>query len=964
MFLLLFALLLCSSLSLAIHESDVGVIDWHKKLVGVPHATRVTHVQANGITQSVILVPTASNVLAALNTTDGSVVWRYVFDAADGIASFHVAGDAVVALSGQGASMLRSFEPLTGFITLETRLAAPLSSVPIGVDVTSEPNTSAMFVLNTHTIARIGEVQWTWEAEDKGMRFSKLVHTSTAVYAVGLSQQAAALYLVAIHPITGIQIEIGWKHLPPAVSSFMVVGDAAIWVDPATQSLGFVHLTPALKASIRTEKTLKWQELVDVYLQDFGVLVGVLANGEARVLQARDGGVVESVHTFPANDGEKSLFAGGLDKDGAPYIVRLWTTVSNTTAAEIYTPAHGVVKTIFPLDSYKYGTVTHLAVDGPRLVITTSTGAVQLWEQDQLLWGREEALASIDVAAFVELPLPERVARVVEGESFITRLTRQIVEAKDFPEYAAAFAQRFFTGAPLRDEVVVSAHDHTASLGRDAFGFRQVLVVATAYGSVFGLDSASGAVLWTRVLGLGWAGVGVGGTVKPVKIFVVDGEEESKDVVLITQRRANNKLVDTVLFRIDPLTGGSVYPAEEDTNRLLEGTDVISGPLTEAFLIPDSSAIMLIDEFFQINSYPDTEANTAFISRLASKVYLPFMETFPEGPRMVGHSLKLDPELSDKHVAFRTWGLSLSPDETVKSIVKPRVGPVASLGKVLGNRTTLYKYLNPRMFVVLTQGPDTPRAGCGIYVVDAAKGSVLYSALVPFPSTRVCDVHATFAENWLVYHYYDGEGVGAGEAKGWRMVTVELYEGGLDEKTQSSDMSSFGVDSMHVEALEQSYVFAHGITAITTTSTKFGITSKDIIVATQNNKIHAIPRRMLNPRRPKNRKPTVEEQQEEQLIPYDVFIPDDPRRTISHNYEVANTRNIITAPALLESTSLVFAYGLDLFLTRVAPSNTFDILNKNFNKAQLVLTVFGLGLGIVIAKPMVRRKRLRERWYQ
>lgn len=84
---------------------------------------------------------------------------------------------------------------------------------------------------------------------------------------------------------------------------------------------------------------------------------------------------------------------------------------------------------------------------------------------------------------------------------------------------------------------------------------------------------------------------------------------------------------------------------------------------------------------------------------------------------------------------------------------------------------------------------------------------------------------------------------------------------------------------------------------------------------------------------------------------------------MAHSIQVAQTRNIITSPALLESTSLVFAYGLDVFLTRVAPSSTFDILNKNFNKAQLVLTISGLAVGIFIAKPMVRRKRLRERWY-
>jgi hypothetical protein len=72
----------------------------------------------------------------------------------------------------------------------------------------------------------------------------------------------------------------------------------------------------------------------------------------------------------------------------------------------------------------------------------------------------------------------------------------------------------------------------------------------------------------------------------------------------------------------------------------------------------------------------------------------------------------------------------------------------------------------------------------------------------------------------------------------------------------------------------------------------------------------------------------------------------------------------VTSPALLESTSLVFAFGLDMFLTRIAPSNTFDVLNENFNKVQLVFTVSGLLLAILITRPMVERKRLREKWYQ
>lgn len=80
--------------------------------------------------------------------------------------------------------------------------------------------------------------------------------------------------------------------------------------------------------------------------------------------------------------------------------------------------------------------------------------------------------------------------------------------------------------------------------------------------------------------------------------------------------------------------------------------------------------------------------------------------------------------------------------------------------------------------------------------------------------------------------------------------------------------------------------------------------------------------------------------------------------------KIANVQNIITSPALLESTSLIFAYGLDMFLTRIAPSGTFDVLSENFNKVQLVLTVSGLFVAILVTRPMVHRKQLRERWYQ
>ena len=45
----------------------------------------------------------------------------------------------------------------------------------------------------------------------------------------------------------------------------------------------------------------------------------------------------------------------------------------------------------------------------------------------------------------------------------------------------------------------------------------------------------------------------------------------------------------------------------------------------------------------------------------------------------------------------------------------------------------------------------------------------------------------------------------------------------------SADMSSYDENMRNVTAFERAYIFPHKVTAIATTSTKFGITSKDII---------------------------------------------------------------------------------------------------------------------------------------
>ena len=124
-------------------------------------------------------------------------------------------------------------------------------------------------------------------------------------------------------------------------------------------------------------------------------------------------------------------------------------------------------------------------------------------------------------------------------------------------------------------------------------------------------------------------------------------------------------------------------------------------------------------------------------------------------------------------------------------------------------------------------------------------------------------------------------------------------------------MSSYSNKSVELIAIEQPYVFPLAITAMAPTSTKFGITNKDLIgmffvsefhaicrvhffalVATKNHQVQSIQRRLLDPSRP-NRKVTAEEQ-EAFLVQYEPVLAYDPRRVLSHNYEVNLSLVVLT----------------------------------------------------------------------
>jgi outer membrane protein assembly factor BamB len=298
------------------------------------------------------------------------------------------------------------------------------------------------------------------------------------------------------------------------------------------------------------------------------------------------------------------------------------------------------------------------------------------------------------------------------------------------------------------------------------------------------------------------------------------------------------------------------------------------------------------------------------------------------------------------------WRFIPPKEERVVSLVpRPVNDPVASIGKVLGDRRVLYKYLSPNLALLVTANDAFKSAS--FYVLDTVSGATLYSNVhtdvdlsAPIPSIM--------SENWFAYSYTAE--ISETTPKGHHLVVGEMFEslipndrGPLSAKT---NVSSFQA-AAEPFVLSRSYQIPEAIAKLSVTETRQGITSRQLLaVMDDSNSIVGIPYSVLDPRRPIGKDPTKDEQMEG-LMRYNPTLEFDPKWYLNHQRELLGITNVITSPALIESTSLVFAYGLDIFGTRLSPSFSFDILGKDFNKFQMLATVAALGVGTVVVAPLV-----------
>lgn len=132
------------------------------------------------------------------------------------------------------------------------------------------------------------------------------------------------------------------------------------------------------------------------------------------------------------------------------------------------------------------------------------------------------------------------------------------------------------------------------------------------------------------------------------------------------------------------------------------------------------------------------------------------------------------------------------------------------------------------------------------------------------------------------------------------------------------------------------------------------------LVGLDSGAVVEMPWALLDPRRQSMIPP--EKQREEGIIPYIPELVIQHENILNYNQSVMKINGIHTAPSGLESTCLVLVYGLDLFVTRVSPSKTFDLLKEDFDYFLISTVLVGLITASYIVKHLAAKKTIKQAW--
>ncbi|CAF0717369.1 unnamed protein product [Adineta steineri] len=576
--------------------------------------------------------------------------------------------------------------------------------------------------------------------------------------------------------------------------------------------------------------------------------------------------------------------------------------------------------------------VTLRMQDGSLLVIKLADNGAEL------ILHRDEALSSIISVETFDLSLSITQMRIEEefgGTGMFSMFTKRISsQVSQLISFFLRLMDLFTHGNRNRDYL-----DKQAALVRDEFNLNKILIVVTSVGKVFGILTQSGGILWKNFFP-NFAPFEHFNAVHVPLFHIRSAAHYTHEPLASIVYRDRNSLHDTHIRTFNPYTG-------DLENNLT--TSSLPYHVKRVFLSTQAvdefcKVLLFVDTNNKIHTYPSVPLSRALSTTIPTYIYL-----FDKSEQaFVGYYLSIDENDQKTSTNLKeVWRVSFQNEEVINIHTRLSSDRVHSAGIVLGDRSVLYKYTNPNLIAVVTEGIDYQKVPfVNIYLLDTVTGSVKLS----HTHKRVkSPVHIVLSENWIVYTYYNQR------YRRYEAVSSSLFEG--EAQYNYSTFSSF--DPIEPVIQSKAYILPYGVNAIQVTTTEKGITSRDIIMATPNGMLIEIPWILFDPRRPLDLTPM---DREEGLIMYTPEIMVNFESVINYYKYVYNIRGIHTVATGLESTSIVFAYGLDLFFTRVFPSRIFDQLKDDFDFMFIGWSTVAFVVGSFVAKRFASIHQTKKAW--
>jgi outer membrane protein assembly factor BamB len=913
----LFLVASCVPSAFAIYADEVGHIDYHHALLGVPSSQSTFFHRPSSSSNAALLYTLSENsLLGAVNPKDGSLLWRQNLSRpgvtpdrdAQGLLRASGGKNAVVSALGDyvsawsaldGKLIWESSSPGMPVVDLELLELEDASSAPLVTDAIALSGGHAGSVRRLD--GSTGEVKWEYHDESGDVPF-QVSASSTAVFYISLQPALLKGYKIrvtSLDPLTGRQASQQILNSDSDVSgpdSVLFVGantafPVIAWADKSHRTLKVNVIGTKQVTQVNIENT-SGEDIRSIYihapkalnaLPHFLVQYETASGSWAEVYHVDlASSTVSKAYSLPFLQGW-SVFSTGT-KDANVYFTRV--TDSETTVAS--SVSHGIIGRWTqhpPLDRAVHA-VSEVAMKGDsvavRSAIVLESGDWQLIQNGAVGWTRPEALSGALAACWADVDSQQDLAHQLEVEghesllkAYTHRVKRHLKDLEHLPNWLKELPKRVITSI-LADEVS----------NLDSFGVSKPVIIATKNGWVYALDSGNhGKVAWS----------------------VKAAEADTWNVKSIQTQPG--------LATVHVADGSSIT------------LNVTTGRITHTSPATDKLSS-------EVNTSPDVYTVTQ------------------EDGRILGWSSK------DSRVPV--WTFQPAPGEKIiRATARPPHDPVASIGKVLGNRSVLYKYLTPNAALVTAVGENWAT----FYLLDGVTGRILHTSTHKGVDTAQ-PIASAMSENWFAYSFY-AEGTDPSEPKGYQLVVSEMYESPIPNDRgplgSASNYSSIA-DLPLPHVISQSFIISEPISYMAVTQTRQGITTRQLLATLpESNAIIGIPRPVLDPRRPVGRDPTPTET-EEGLMKYAPFLDFDGRWYLSHARQVAGINTVLSAPTLLESTSLIFGFGNDIFATRATPSQAFDILGKGFSKLQLLLTIVALAIGVSMLAPMARKKKNDTLW--